>query len=69
METTLIQLVFAQWDGTSLHSTLSLISLPRYTLYQTIMSFFLPLPLIITCYMLILCYTWRMYQKNKRERR
>nr|XP_029499418.1 melanin-concentrating hormone receptor 2 [Oncorhynchus nerka] len=40
-----------------------------YTLYQTITSFFLPLPLIITCYMLILCYTWRMYLKNKRERR
>ncbi|XP_071758587.1 melanin concentrating hormone receptor 2a [Centroberyx gerrardi] len=40
-----------------------------YTLYQTITSFFLPLPLIITCYILILCYTWRMYLKNKQARR
>ncbi|KAM6967618.1 melanin-concentrating hormone receptor 2 [Aplochiton taeniatus] len=37
-----------------------------YTIYQTITSFFLPLPLIITCYILILCYTWRMYLKNTR---
>ncbi|XP_017580783.1 melanin-concentrating hormone receptor 2 [Pygocentrus nattereri] len=40
-----------------------------YTLYQTVTSFFLPLPLILTCYILILCYTWRMYRKNKQARR
>ncbi|XP_029927953.1 melanin-concentrating hormone receptor 2 [Myripristis murdjan] len=40
-----------------------------YTLYQTITSFFLPLPLILTCYILILCYTWKMYLRNKQARR
>ncbi|MBN3305714.1 melanin concentrating hormone receptor 2a [Amia ocellicauda] len=40
-----------------------------YTLYQTITSFFLPLPLIILCYILILCYTWKMYKLNKKARR
>ncbi|CAB1333641.1 unnamed protein product, partial [Coregonus sp. 'balchen'] len=43
--------------------------LPVWVHSKTITSFFLPLPLILTCYMLILCYTWRMYLKNKRERR
>ncbi|XP_056618142.1 melanin-concentrating hormone receptor 2 [Triplophysa dalaica] len=40
-----------------------------YTVYQTITSFFLPLPLIVICYILILCYTWRMYGKNKKAHR
>ncbi|CAL8248016.1 unnamed protein product [Lota lota] len=40
-----------------------------YTLYQTITSFFLPLPLILTCYILILVHTWRMYMKNKQAQR
>ncbi|XP_030641196.1 melanin-concentrating hormone receptor 2 [Chanos chanos] len=40
-----------------------------YTLYQTVTSFFLPLPLILICYILILCYAWRMYRKNKKARR
>ncbi|XP_066514541.1 melanin-concentrating hormone receptor 2-like [Hoplias malabaricus] len=40
-----------------------------YTLYQTMTSFFLPLPLIFTCYVLILVYTWRMYRKNKQAHR
>uniref|UniRef100_A0A452HYQ6 Melanin-concentrating hormone receptor 2 n=1 Tax=Gopherus agassizii TaxID=38772 RepID=A0A452HYQ6_9SAUR len=36
-----------------------------YTLYLTITTFFFPLPLIFICYILILCYTWEMYQQNK----
>ncbi|XP_021571885.1 melanin-concentrating hormone receptor 2, partial [Carlito syrichta] len=36
-----------------------------YTLYLTITTFFFPLPLILVCYSLILCYTWDMYQQNK----
>ncbi|CAL8357718.1 unnamed protein product [Arctogadus glacialis] len=40
-----------------------------YTLYQTITSFFLPLPLILTCYILIVVHTWRMYMKNKQAQR
>lgn len=39
-----------------------------YTLYQTITAFFLPLPLILTCYFLILISTWKMYLKNKQAR-
>uniref|UniRef100_A0A8V5GAE6 Uncharacterized protein n=1 Tax=Melopsittacus undulatus TaxID=13146 RepID=A0A8V5GAE6_MELUD len=35
-----------------------------YTLYLTITTFFFPLPLIYICYILILCYTWEMYQQN-----
>ncbi|XP_019393724.1 PREDICTED: melanin-concentrating hormone receptor 2 [Crocodylus porosus] len=38
----------------------------RYTLYFTITTFFFPLPLIFVCYILILCYTWEMYQQNKK---
>ncbi|XP_074844940.1 melanin-concentrating hormone receptor 2 [Carettochelys insculpta] len=37
-----------------------------YTLYLTITTFFFPLPLIFICYILILCYTWEMYQQNKK---
>ncbi|XP_020853929.1 melanin-concentrating hormone receptor 2 [Phascolarctos cinereus] len=37
-----------------------------YTLYLTITTFFFPLPLILVCYILILCYTWEMYQQNKK---
>ncbi|NXP45285.1 MCHR2 protein, partial [Heliornis fulica] len=37
-----------------------------YTLYLTITTFFFPLPLIVICYVLILCYTWDMYQQNKK---
>uniref|UniRef100_A0A7M4DVX9 Melanin concentrating hormone receptor 2 n=1 Tax=Crocodylus porosus TaxID=8502 RepID=A0A7M4DVX9_CROPO len=37
-----------------------------YTLYFTITTFFFPLPLIFVCYILILCYTWEMYQQNKK---
>ncbi|KAM6280724.1 melanin-concentrating hormone receptor 2 [Porphyrio hochstetteri] len=37
-----------------------------YTLYLTITTFFFPLPLIVICYILILCYTWEMYQQNKK---
>ncbi|XP_072494547.1 melanin-concentrating hormone receptor 2 [Notamacropus eugenii] len=37
-----------------------------YTLYLTITTFFFPLPLILVCYVLILCYTWEMYQQNKK---
>ncbi|XP_030051518.1 melanin-concentrating hormone receptor 2 isoform X2 [Microcaecilia unicolor] len=44
-------------------------SLDRYTLYLTITTFFFPLPLILTCYILILCYTWEMYQQNKKAGR
>ncbi|XP_072405731.1 melanin-concentrating hormone receptor 2 isoform X2 [Chiloscyllium punctatum] len=44
-------------------------SLDRYTLYHTLTSFFFPLPLIILCYVLILCYTWDIYQENKRTGR
>nr|XP_033795885.1 melanin-concentrating hormone receptor 2 isoform X1 [Geotrypetes seraphini]XP_033795886.1 melanin-concentrating hormone receptor 2 isoform X1 [Geotrypetes seraphini] len=40
-----------------------------YTLYLTITTFFFPLPLIMTCYILILCYTWEMYQQNKKAGR
>ncbi|XP_046888230.1 LOW QUALITY PROTEIN: melanin-concentrating hormone receptor 2 [Hypomesus transpacificus] len=40
-----------------------------YTLYQTITSFFLPLPLILTCYFLILTSTWRKYLKTKQASR
>ncbi|NXK49516.1 MCHR2 protein, partial [Chauna torquata] len=36
-----------------------------YMLYLTITTFFFPLPLIFICYILILCYTWEMYQQNK----
>ncbi|XP_069829708.1 melanin-concentrating hormone receptor 2 [Dendropsophus ebraccatus] len=36
-----------------------------YTLYLTITTFFFPLPLIVACYILILCYTWEMYHQNK----
>ncbi|XP_059364755.1 melanin-concentrating hormone receptor 2-like [Carassius carassius] len=52
--------------------TLNLVSpkeLLWYTLYQTVTSFFLPLPLILICYILILCYSWRMYRKNKKANR
>ncbi|XP_051849252.1 melanin-concentrating hormone receptor 2 [Antechinus flavipes] len=38
-----------------------------YTLYLTITTFFFPLPLILVCYILILCYTWEMYQQNKKS--
>ncbi|NWT38340.1 MCHR2 protein, partial [Chroicocephalus maculipennis] len=37
-----------------------------YTLYLTMTTFFFPLPLILICYILILCYTWEMYQQNKK---
>ncbi|KAF1396486.1 Melanin-concentrating hormone receptor 2, partial [Spheniscus humboldti] len=37
-----------------------------YMLYLTITTFFLPLPLIFICYILILCYTSEMYQQNKK---
>ncbi|XP_028834887.1 melanin-concentrating hormone receptor 2 isoform X2 [Denticeps clupeoides] len=40
-----------------------------YTIYQTTTSFLLPLPLILICYILILCYTWRMFRRNKTARR
>ncbi|XP_043920950.1 melanin-concentrating hormone receptor 2 [Protopterus annectens] len=40
-----------------------------YTLYLTITSFFFPLPLILLCYILILCYTWEIYQQNKKAGR
>ncbi|XP_072911517.1 melanin-concentrating hormone receptor 2 [Hemitrygon akajei] len=40
-----------------------------YTLYHTLTSFFVPLPLILICYVLILCYTWDIYQENKRNGR
>uniref|UniRef100_UPI00398E8E49 melanin-concentrating hormone receptor 2 n=1 Tax=Pristiophorus japonicus TaxID=55135 RepID=UPI00398E8E49 len=40
-----------------------------YTLYHTLTSFFFPLPLILICYILILCYTWNIYQENKRTGR
>uniref|UniRef100_A0A8C5KZR7 Melanin-concentrating hormone receptor 2 n=1 Tax=Jaculus jaculus TaxID=51337 RepID=A0A8C5KZR7_JACJA len=39
-----------------------------YTLYLTITTFFFPLPLILACYILILCYSWEMYQENKDAR-
>ncbi|KFV90530.1 Melanin-concentrating hormone receptor 2, partial [Fulmarus glacialis] len=37
-----------------------------YTFYLTITTFFFPLPLIFICYILILCYTWEIYQQNKK---
>ncbi|NXK00464.1 MCHR2 protein, partial [Corythaixoides concolor] len=37
-----------------------------YTPYLAITTFFFPLPLIFICYILILCYTWEMYHKNKK---
>ncbi|KAG9342743.1 hypothetical protein JZ751_015605, partial [Albula glossodonta] len=37
-----------------------------YTLYQTMTSFFLPLPFLLLSYILILSYTWGMYQQNSR---
>uniref|UniRef100_A0A8C4RRI1 Melanin-concentrating hormone receptor 2 n=1 Tax=Erpetoichthys calabaricus TaxID=27687 RepID=A0A8C4RRI1_ERPCA len=37
-----------------------------YTLYLTITSFFFPLPLILLCYISILCYTWKIYKQNKK---
>ncbi|KAM9637410.1 LOW QUALITY PROTEIN: melanin-concentrating hormone receptor 2 [Morphnus guianensis] len=37
-----------------------------HMLYLTITTFFFPLPLIFICYILILCYTWEMYQQNKK---
>ncbi|NXY21830.1 MCHR2 protein, partial [Atrichornis clamosus] len=37
-----------------------------YTLYLTITTFFSPLPLIFICCILILCYTWEMFQQNKK---
>ncbi|XP_007891227.1 melanin-concentrating hormone receptor 2 [Callorhinchus milii] len=40
-----------------------------YTLYHTLTSFFFPLPLILICYTLILCHTWKIYQENKRAGR
>nr|XP_014343474.1 PREDICTED: melanin-concentrating hormone receptor 2 [Latimeria chalumnae] len=40
-----------------------------YTLYLTITSFFLPLPLILVFYILILCYAWEIHQKNKKASR
>ncbi|KAB0355597.1 hypothetical protein FD755_021538 [Muntiacus reevesi] len=40
-----------------------------YTLYLMITSFFFSLPLILMHYILILCYTWDMYQQNKDARR
>ncbi|CAI9164276.1 unnamed protein product [Rangifer tarandus platyrhynchus] len=39
-----------------------------YTLYVMIISFFFSLPLILMHYILILCYTWDMYQQNKDAR-
>ncbi|KAM9676054.1 LOW QUALITY PROTEIN: melanin-concentrating hormone receptor 2 [Dama dama] len=39
-----------------------------YTLYLMITSFFFSLPLILMHYILILCYTWDMYQQNKDAR-
>ncbi|XP_063054360.1 melanin-concentrating hormone receptor 2 [Engraulis encrasicolus] len=41
-------------------------ALLRYTIYQTVVAFFLPLPLILLCYILILRYTWSMYQRNNK---
>uniref|UniRef100_A0A8B9D7F2 Melanin concentrating hormone receptor 2 n=1 Tax=Anser cygnoides TaxID=8845 RepID=A0A8B9D7F2_ANSCY len=40
-----------------------------YTLCLTITTFFFPLPVIFICYILILCYTWDMYQQNKKAER
>ncbi|XP_036395456.1 melanin-concentrating hormone receptor 2 [Megalops cyprinoides] len=40
-----------------------------YTLYQSTTSFFLPLPLLLVSYILILSYTWRMYRQNNAARR
>ncbi|XP_069744419.1 melanin-concentrating hormone receptor 2 [Narcine bancroftii] len=40
-----------------------------YTLYHTLTSFFVPLPLILICYILILCYAWEIYQENKKNGR
>ncbi|XP_055491859.1 melanin-concentrating hormone receptor 2 [Leucoraja erinacea] len=40
-----------------------------YTLYHTITSFFVPLPLILIFYILILCYTWGIHQENKKNGR
>ncbi|KFR17640.1 Melanin-concentrating hormone receptor 2, partial [Opisthocomus hoazin] len=37
-----------------------------YTLYHTTTTFFFPLPLIFICYFIFLCYTWEMYQQNKK---
>ncbi|KAL2084823.1 hypothetical protein ACEWY4_020341 [Coilia grayii] len=41
-------------------------ALLRYTIYQTMVAFFLPLPPILLCYILILRYTWSMYQRNNK---
>ncbi|XP_077159593.1 melanin-concentrating hormone receptor 2 isoform X2 [Paroedura picta] len=38
-----------------------------YTLYLTMATFFFPLPLILVCYFLILCYTWELYQQNEKS--
>ncbi|XP_054841769.1 melanin-concentrating hormone receptor 2 [Eublepharis macularius] len=38
-----------------------------YTLYLTIATFFFPLPLILVCYVLILRYTWELYQHNEKS--
>ncbi|XP_007940469.1 melanin-concentrating hormone receptor 2 [Orycteropus afer afer] len=44
---------------------MTVMSMDRYTLYLTITTFLFPLPLILMCYILILCYTWELYQQNK----
>uniref|UniRef100_A0A8C6DJ06 Melanin-concentrating hormone receptor 2 n=1 Tax=Moschus moschiferus TaxID=68415 RepID=A0A8C6DJ06_MOSMO len=51
------------FDLTSPHDVL------WYTLYLMITSLFFRLPLILMCYILILCYTWDIYQQNKDARR
>ncbi|MXQ93069.1 hypothetical protein E5288_WYG019696 [Bos mutus] len=50
------------FDLTSPHDVL------WYTLYLMIKSSFFPSPLILMCYILILCYTWDIYQQNKDAR-
>ncbi|XP_077159596.1 melanin-concentrating hormone receptor 2 isoform X3 [Paroedura picta] len=46
---------------------MTVMSLDRYTLYLTMATFFFPLPLILVCYFLILCYTWELYQQNEKS--
>ncbi|XP_061284614.1 LOW QUALITY PROTEIN: melanin-concentrating hormone receptor 2 [Bos javanicus] len=50
------------FDLTSPHDVL------WYTLYLMITSSFFPSPLILMCCILILCYTWDIYQQNKDAR-
>uniref|UniRef100_A0A4W2E3S4 Melanin-concentrating hormone receptor 2 n=1 Tax=Bos indicus x Bos taurus TaxID=30522 RepID=A0A4W2E3S4_BOBOX len=50
------------FDLTSPHDVL------WYTLYLMITSSFFPSPLILMCYILILCYIWDIYQQNKDAR-